>query len=89
MGKLVVLKTRVEEAKAVFSQCLKIPEKVSFYIESYLYIWSGQKFMENTKNGPFWRGFENLKLAVKQRHQRGLLKKGEKLVEIAKMRHFE
>ena len=68
MGKLVVLKTWVEEAKAVFSQCLKIPEKVSFYIESYLYIWSGQKFIEN---GPFWRGFENLKLAVKQRHQRG------------------
>ena len=30
-----------------------------------------QKFIENAKNGPFWRGFENLKLAVKQRHQRG------------------
>ena len=31
---------------------------------SYIYILSGQKFIENVKNGPFWRVFENLKLAV-------------------------
>ena len=32
---------------------------------------SAQKFIKNTKNGPFWRVFENLKLAVKQCYQTG------------------
>ena len=32
----------------------------------YVYILSGQKLIENAKNSPFWRVFENLKLAVKQ-----------------------
>ena len=56
------------------SRCLKITEKVSFNIASeasYVYILSGQKLIKNTKNGPFWRVFENLKLAVKQCYQTG------------------
>ena len=43
------------------TRCLKITEKVSFNIaskESYVYILSGQKFLKNAKNGPFWRSFE-------------------------------
>ena len=57
-----------------FSRCLKITEKVSFNITSeasYGYILSGQKLIKNAKNGPFWRVFENLKLAVKQSYQTG------------------
>ena len=38
---------------------------------SYVHILSGQKFIKNTKNGQFWRVFENLKLAVKQCYQTG------------------
>ena len=56
------------------SHCLKIAEKVSFNITSeasYDYILSGQKLIENAKNVPFWRVFENLKLAVKQCYQTG------------------
>ena len=55
-------------------QCLKITEKVSFNIASeasYVYILSGQKFIKNAKNCPFWRIFEDLKLAVKQYYQTG------------------
>ena len=54
------------------SRCLKITEKVSFNIASeasYVYILSGQKLIKNAKNGPIWRIFENLKLAVKQCYQ--------------------
>ena len=36
---------------------------------SYIYILRGQKFINKAKNGPFWRVFENLKLAVKQCYQ--------------------
>ena len=46
--------------------------KVSFNIASeasYIYILSGQKLNKNAKNGPIWRVFENLKLAVKQSYQ--------------------
>ena len=60
--------------KRVASQCLKITEKVSFNIASeasYVYILSGQKLIKNAKNGPFWRVFESLKLAVKQCYQTG------------------
>ena len=42
-------------------RCLKITEKVSLDIASeasYIYILSGQKFIKNAKNGPFWRVFE-------------------------------
>ena len=31
---------------------------------SYVYILRGQKLIKNAKNGPFWRVFENMKLAV-------------------------
>ena len=56
-------------AKSTKSQWLKITEIVSFNIASeasYVYNLSGQKLIKNAKNGPFWRVFENLKLAVKQ-----------------------
>ena len=52
-----------------YARYLKIIEKVSFNIASeasYVYILSGQKLI---KNDPFWRVFENLKLAVKQCYQ--------------------
>ena len=54
--------------------CLKITEKVSFNITSeasHVYIFNGQKLIKNAKNGPFWRGLEKLKLAVKQCYQTG------------------
>ena len=54
---------------AGLQQWLKFTENVSFNIASeasYVYILSGQKFIENVKNGQFWRVFEILKLAVKQ-----------------------
>ena len=57
-------------------RCLKIPPKVAFNIaseESYVYISSWQKLIKNAKNGPFWRVFENMKLAVKQCYQAGHL----------------
>ena len=50
------------------SRCLKITEKAQFNIASvasYVYFFSGQKLIKNTKNDPFRRVFENLKLAVK------------------------
>ena len=52
----------------------KSQKKVSFEIDSeasYVYILSGQKLIKKAKNGPFWRVFENLKLAVKQCYQTG------------------
>ena len=51
------------------TRCLKITEKVSYNIASeasYVYILSGQKFIKNAKNGPLWRVFEILTLAVIQ-----------------------
>ena len=54
---------------AGLQQWLKFTENVSFNIASeasYVYNLSGQKFIENVKNGQFWRAFEILKLAVKQ-----------------------
>ena len=44
------------------AQCLKIAQKVAFNmasVASYVYIFSGQKFSKNIKNGSFWRLFEN------------------------------
>ena len=38
---------------------------------SYVYILSGQKLIQNAKNGQFWQVFENLKLVVKQCYQIG------------------
>ena len=53
---------------------------------------SGQKLIENAKNGPFWRVLENLKLACGQivLPDKSILI-GQKLMENAKiqMRHFE
>ena len=69
------------------ARCLKITEKVSFNIASeasYVYILSGKKLIKNAKNGPFWRVFENLKLAVKQCYQTG-----QKLMENAKIQKFK
>ena len=74
---VVVLTVVVELLKRIISyssRCLKITEKVSFTIASeasYVYILSGQMLIKNAKNGPFWRVFENLKLAVKQCYQTG------------------
>ena len=51
------------------SRCLKITEKVSFNIASeasFVYI-----SLKGTKNGQFWRVFENQKLSVKQCYQTG------------------
>ena len=64
----VPLKQRVNRIRN-FAICT---EKVSFNIASeasYVYILSGQKLIKNAKNDPFWRVFENLKLAVKQCYQ--------------------
>ena len=57
-----------------YARCLKLTEKISFNIASeasYVHILSGQKLIKNAKNVPFWRVFENLKLAVKQCYQTG------------------
>ena len=65
---------------------LKITEKVSFNIASeasYVYILSRQKFIKNANNGSFWRAFEKTVLP-----DRPILI-GQKLVENAKIRHFE
>ena len=59
---------------SLYTRCLKITEKVSFNIASeasYVYILSGQTLIKNAENGPFWRIFENLNLAVKQCYQTG------------------
>ena len=53
------------------AQCLKRSQKNVASEASYVYILSGQKLIKNAKNGPFWRVFENLKLAVKQCYQTG------------------
>ena len=56
------------------SQCLKLAQKVAFNIASeasYIYILSGQKFIENAKNSQFGEFLKNLKLAVKQCYQTG------------------
>ena len=74
------------------ARCLKITEKVSFNIASeasYVYILSGQKLVQNAKNSPLWRVFENLKLAVKQCYQTGQFFMGQKLAENAKIEKFK
>ena len=46
---------------------MKFTEKVLFNIAgeaSYVYILSGKELIKNAKNSPFWRVFEDLKLAV-------------------------
>ena len=60
---------------------------------SYIYILIGQKWIKKAKNGPFWRVFENLKLAVKQCYRQvnfNRTKIGEKCqTSKIEMRHFE
>ena len=49
----------------LFSQCLKITEKVAFNIASeasYVYILSGQILIKSANIGPIYSVFENLKL---------------------------
>ena len=41
------------------------------HCERSVYILSGEKLIKNAQNGPFWRVFESLKLAVKQCYQTG------------------
>ena len=87
----------IENHNEPSTQCLKITEKVSFNIAgeaSYVYFLNGLKLIKNVKNGPFWRVFENLMLAVQQCYQTGQFKIGQKLVDNVKiqkieMRHFE
>ena len=73
------------------ARCLKTTEKVSFNIASeagYAYILNEQKKIKIAKNCPFWRFFENLKLAVKQCYQTGQI--WLKMLKIKiQMRHFE
>jgi len=66
---------------------LKITQKVAFNIASEAsYVYSGQKFVENAKNGQFQRDFGKLKLAVKQCYKTGQL--GQNLVKNAKIEKF-
>ena len=51
---------------------------------SYVDNMSGQKFIKNAKNGPFWRVFDNLNLAVKQCYQTGQFE-----MENAKIEQFK
>ena len=69
------------------TQCLKITEKVSFNIASYLNILSRQKFIKNAKNSQYWRVYENLKFAVKQCYQTKLVENAK--IGKFKIRHFE
>ena len=69
------------------SQCLKLSQKVAFNIASeasYIYNLSRQKFLNNAKNAPFWRVFENFKLGVKVLPDMSLLI-GQKMMENAKI----
>ena len=77
----------------VHTQCLKITEKVSLNFASeasYVFTLIGQKLI---KNGQFWRVFENLKIAVKQRYQIGQFQSAKigRKCQNAKiqMQHFE
>ena len=76
------MEKRIQKRVSItIARCLKITEKVSFNIASeasYVYVLSGQKLIQNAKNGPIWRVFENLKLSVKQCYQIGQFAKIEK-----------
>ena len=81
----------------IYTRCLKITEKVSFNIASeasYVYILSGQKFIKNAKNGPFWRVFSKPEACGQTVLPDRSALIGQKLVENAKikkfkLRHFE
>ena len=77
--------SKIHSEYNTLAQCLKIAQKVTFNIASeasYFYILSGKKYIKNAKNGPFWRVFESLKLAVKQCYQDRTVLIGQKLVEM-------
>ena len=74
------------------SQCLKIREKVSFRIASeasYVYIFSGQKFIKNAKSSQFCEFWKTEACGQIVLPDWSILI-GQKLVENAKfqMRHF-
>ena len=52
-----------------FQHCLKITEKVSNRATFTFCV--DKSSLKSAKNGPVWRVFENLKLAVKQCYQTG------------------
>ena len=56
---------------------------------SYAYILSGQKFIKNAKNSPFWRVFEKLKVVVKQCYQIGHFFIEQKSVENVKIKNIK
>ena len=67
----------IKVSEAERSESLDVNDNLSKVFEnhrksleaSYVYILNGQKLIKNAKNGPFWRVFENVKLAVKQCYQ--------------------
>ena len=73
---------------ALIARCLKIKEKVNIASKaSYLYILSGQKFIKDAQSGPFWRVFENLKLAAKHVTRQVSLKKGKNWPKMQKFKY--
>ena len=80
----------------LMARCLKITEKVSFKIASeasYVYILSGQKLVQNAKNGPFRRVLKTRSLrsnSVTRQVSLNRTKIDEKCQNsINQMRHFE
>ena len=76
----------------ITTRCLKITEKVSFNIASeasYVYIFSGQKSIKNTKNGPFWRVFRKPEACGQTVLPDRSVLIGQKLVENAKIKKFK
>ena len=80
----------------LMARCLKITEKVSFNIASeasYVYILSGQKLVQNAKNGPFRRVLKTRSLrsnSVTRQVSLNRTKIDEKCQNsINQMRHFE
>ena len=57
-----------------YSRCLKITKSIIQHCERSelrLHFEWTKVYFKNAKNGPFWRVFENLMLAVKQCYQTG------------------
>ena len=77
---------------STYPRCLKITEKVSFNIASeasYVYILSGQKLIENAKNGQFWRVFRKPEVCGQTVLPDRSVLIGKKLVENAKIQKFK
>ena len=76
------------------ARCLKITEKVSINIASYVYILSGQKFIKNTKKWSNLTSFRKPKACGQTVLPERSVLIGQKLMKNAKiqkfkMRHFE